>query len=71
MTVSPRSRSQAATGGWPIAGAEHPWAGRDRFPGDRDALGQIPLPLGAPWAAAETNVWQGLPTGRHPSADCP
>jgi hypothetical protein len=58
-------------GGWDVPGADEAWSGPNKFPGDRDAWGGFPA-AGAPhWATPERNVWQGLPTFRHPSADCP
>lgn len=55
-----------AEGGWAVPGADEPWHGLNRAPGDRDAAGAIPAP--SPWWLEDgANVWQGLATHGPPA----
>ncbi len=53
-----------AAGGWAGPGAQHPWPGVDRFPGDRNLDGTLPDPADVHWLRPGENVWQGLASGR-------
>jgi hypothetical protein len=50
-----------AYGGWLMDGADEPWPGVDKHPGDRTLWGGIPDPTDVHWDDPRTNVWQGLP----------
>jgi hypothetical protein len=49
-------------GGWQVEGASEARPYRDKHPGDRSALGELPPPHDVHWARPGHNVWQGLPT---------
>ncbi len=56
-------------GGWAVEGADEPWSGRDKFPGDRNALGEVYANNHRHWETPGHNVWNALPSTA--SADLP
>ncbi len=49
-------------GGWEAQGSSEARPYRDKHPGDRSSLGELPPPMDVHWARPGHNVWQGLPT---------